>query len=221
MTDDEIEQAVKEEQSIPEQTMTLDKVNAAGCIYQVLPEGFKMELLDTKHPNANMPEFIKWLAGRSAAPFGLSEQFATLAVDGAESFKANQLFSSRAFGEAQHFLEQICDWVIYRWVLWADKKNIIDKRILGENWLRNIKWTWPTAAQLDENSYQDAVEKQLRNMTGSYQEILGPDWKEKLSQIKHEIDWCKENGLPHPSFSMISGGERSGATTIVEENVEL
>lgn len=58
--------------------MTLDKVNAAGAIYQVMPEGYKMEILDQKHPNANMPDFIKWLAGRSAAPFGLTQQFATL-----------------------------------------------------------------------------------------------------------------------------------------------
>jgi len=53
--------------------MTLDKVNAAGAIYQVMPEGYKMEILDQKHPNANMPDFIRWLAGRSAAPFGLSQ----------------------------------------------------------------------------------------------------------------------------------------------------
>lgn len=52
-----------------------------------MPEGYKMELLDTKHPNQNMPSFIKWLAGRTAAPFGLSEQFATLASDGS-SFRA-------------------------------------------------------------------------------------------------------------------------------------
>ena len=78
MTDEEIEEAVKQEQDSNVQTMTLDKVNAAGAIYQVMPEGYKMEILDQKHPNANMPDFIKWLAGRSAAPFGLTQQFATL-----------------------------------------------------------------------------------------------------------------------------------------------
>lgn len=72
MTDDEIKAAVQQEQEANVQTVSLDRVNAAGVIYQVMPEDFKMELLDTKHPNANMPDFIKWLAGRSAAPFGLS-----------------------------------------------------------------------------------------------------------------------------------------------------
>lgn len=73
MTDEEIEEAVKQENASQVQTMTLERVNAAGCIYQVMPENYKMELLDTKHPNNNMPEFINWLATKSAAPFGLSE----------------------------------------------------------------------------------------------------------------------------------------------------
>ena len=73
MTDDEIREAVEQEQDSNVQTMTLDKVNAAGAIYQVMPEGYRMELLDTKHPNNTMPEFIKWLAGRSSAPFGLTQ----------------------------------------------------------------------------------------------------------------------------------------------------
>ena len=47
-------------------------------------------------------------------------------------------------------------------------------------------------------------------MTSSYKEILGNNWKEKLEQIKEEVNWFKENGLPHVAYDMISGGERSG-----------
>ena len=99
MTDEEVEEVVKAAQQENVQTMTLDKVNAAGAIYQVMPEGYKMEILDQKHPNANMPDFIRWLAGRSAAPFGLSQQFATLQTDGA-SFRAEQIVTWPAFYEA-------------------------------------------------------------------------------------------------------------------------
>ena len=49
-----------------------------------MPENFKMELLDTKHPNNSIPEFIRFLAGRSAAPFGLTQQYATLCSTGAD-----------------------------------------------------------------------------------------------------------------------------------------
>ena len=99
MTDEEIEEIAKAEAGENVQTMTLDRVHAAGCIYQVMPENYRMELLDMKHPNQNMPSFINWLATKSAAPFGLSEQFATFMPRGSD-FRANQLFSERAFEEA-------------------------------------------------------------------------------------------------------------------------
>ena len=213
MTDAEIEEAAKAEAGEQVQTMALERVNAAGCIYQVMPENYKMELLDTKHPNQNMPEFINWLATKSAAPFGLSEQFATFMPKGGD-FRANQLFSERAFEEAQKFLEQICDWTLYRWSAWAVKRGLIDRA--PDTFIDDVDWSWPRMEELDELQHQNAVEKKLRNMTSSYKQELGPDWKETLSTIKEEIDWCKNNDLPHPAYSMISGGERTGADAGVE-----
>lgn len=85
MTDDEIKEAVKlEKETQPTQTQSLEVARAAGVLYQVMPENFKMELLDTKHPNNSVPEFVKFLAGRSAAPFGLTQQYATLCSTGAD-----------------------------------------------------------------------------------------------------------------------------------------
>ena len=207
MTDEEIEAATKETIESNVQTVALDRVNAAGCIYQVMPENYRMELLDTKHPNANMPDFINWLASKSAAPFGLSREFATFMPTGAD-FRANQLYSERAFEEAQKFLENICDWCLYRWTLWANKRCLISQR--PDTFISKVDWSWPKMEELDENAHQDAVEKKLRNMTGSYREVLGPDWKSTLETVRDEIDWCKQNNLPHPAFNMISGGERSG-----------
>ena len=207
MTDEEIEAATKETIESNVQTVALDRVNAAGCIYQVMPENYRMELLDTKHPNANMPDFINWLASKSAAPFGLSREFATFMPTGAD-FRANQLYSERAFEEAQKFLENICDWCLYRWTLWANKRGLISQR--PDTFISKVDWSWPKMEELDENAHQDAVEKKLRNMTGSYREVLGPDWKSTLETVRDEIDWCKQNNLPHPAFNMISGGERSG-----------
>lgn len=210
MTDEEVEEAIRQEQQSNVQTMTLDRVRAAGAIYQVMPEKYRMELLDTKHPNANMPDFIKWLAGRSAAPFGLTQQFATLQADGG-AFRAEQLMTWPTFYEGQKFLEGICDWTLYRWSLWANKRGIISN--VPEDFISSVSWAWPTMDELDETAHQNAVEMKLRNLTGTLKDELGSDWQEKLNQIKEEIDWCKKNNLPHPAFSMISGGERTGADT--------
>lgn len=95
-------------------------MKSAGCIYESLPQGFRLELLDTKHPNASMPEFIRWLAGRSAAPFGLGQIYATLKADSSyTAFRGEQMLSWQSFYEAQKFLEGICDWIVYRWAIWA------------------------------------------------------------------------------------------------------
>lgn len=182
-----------------------------------MPENYKMELLDTKHPNATMPEFINWLATKSASPFGLSEQFATFMPKGAD-FRANQLFSARAFEEAQKFLEGISDWVVYRWALWANKRGLISRQ--PSTFIDKVDWAWPQMDELDENQHQDAAAKKLRNMTGSYRDILGPDWKSTLTTVRDEIDWCKKNNLPHPAFSMISGGERTGVDAPSTQKVE-
>ena len=218
MSDEEIEEAAKEEAKSEVQTMTLDRVTSAGCIYQVLPEDYKIELLDTKHPNDKMPDFINWLATKSAAPFGLSQHFATFMPNGSD-FRANQLFSKRSFEEAQKFLEQICDWCLYRWAIWANKKGKIART--PDTFIQHIAWSWPKMEEIDEQAHQDAVEKKLKNMVGSYKEELGADWKEKLLTIKDEINWFKQNGLPHPAYEMISGGERTGAdTNVSKEKVE-
>lgn len=156
MTDEEIEEAARQEAGTAEQTMTLDKVNAAGCIYQVLPEGYKMELLDTKHPNPNTPDFIRWLAGRSAAPFGLTEYFATLGSSG-QDYKSQSIMTWPAFYEAQKFLEQICDWTIYRWAAWAQRKGMVDMSKLGDGWIRKISWSWPRREDIDEVAQQNAM----------------------------------------------------------------
>ena len=214
MTDEQIEAAAKEAAGEQVQTMSLERVNAAGCIYQVMPENYKMELLDTKHPNQNMPEFINWLATKAAAPFGLSQQFATF-MPTAGDFRANQLFSQRAFEEAQKFLEQICDWTLYRWALWANKRGLITNT--PDEFIDHVDWSWPRMEEVDELQHQNAVSLKLQNLTGSIRDELGPDWREKMQQINEEIAWCRANNLPHPAYAMISGGERTGADAGAEQ----
>lgn len=99
MTDEQIEEAAKDESKQEETVVSFQRAMSAGIIYEAMPDDYKMELLDTKHPNQNMPDFIKWLAGRSSAVFGLSEAFATLMPSGAD-FKAQQLMTKPAFMEA-------------------------------------------------------------------------------------------------------------------------
>lgn len=205
MTDEEIEAAAKAEIDVQEKTVTLDRINAAGVIYQVMPEGSRMELLETRHPNINSSEFVRWLASFSAAPFGLTSQYATLKVDGSYSgFKGEQQMCTPAFEEAQHYLEQICDWILNRWSKWAVRKGIVPDRF-GEGWLRSVSWEWPRQKDIDDVKEQNAIQLKLKNQTGSYREVYGADWREKLLQIAEEVKFCNDNGLVHPSQITVSG----------------
>lgn len=213
MTDEEVEEYAKAVQE--EKTVSLDRVRMAGVEYQVMPEGSHMELFDTKHPNGQIAEFIDFLAGKASASFGLSRAFATMDVD-ESTFKAQQLMSWPAFIEAQKALEGICDWILWRWSRWATRKGLL--RGVPDEEVRSISWEWPTLSEVDENASQDANLKKLTGMTGSYKDILGNNWKEQLEQIKAEIQYCKENGLPHPAFKLLSGGESAMVGTPTGQN---
>jgi len=218
LTDEEIEQLANAESEASTQTTTLARAASCGIVYEQLPDDYKMELLDTKHPNDKTQDFIKWLAGRSSAVFGLSEAFATLMPSSAD-FKAQQLMTQPAFQEAQKFLEQICDWTLYRYVNWLGKKKLLDLSRLPSNWMKAISWSWPTIDEMDEVAHQNAVAMKLRNLTGTLSEELGNDWREKLQQSKEELEWCRKNGIPHPALQMISGGERSEAEILDTQSV--
>lgn len=215
MSDEQIEQAVKAEmEEVPNKTVTLDRIKAAGCIYQVLPEGYKFDLLDTKHPNTNSAEWVKWLAAYSAAPFGLTSCYATLKCDSSyTAFRGEQLMAQPTFEEAQKALEQICDWILYRWSKWAVKKGII-QNLFEDDWvLDSVEWEWPILKDVDRVKEQQAIALQLKNNTGSYKEVYGSNWKEQLKQIAEEKEYMNSIGLVHPSEVTVSGA-------IVETNNE-
>lgn len=87
--------------------------------------------------------------------------------------------------------------------------------------MSKVTWFWPQREENDAVAKENAASLKLKNLTGSYQEILGSDWQEKLDQIKVEIAYCKDNGLPHPAYNMVSGGERSESTKFGDDNQEM
>ena len=219
MTDEQIQKLI-EAQNQETPTMSLDVIRNAGTIYQVMPEDYRLELLDTKHPNNQSIEFVRWLANQSGATFGLTSSFTTLNVDNSYSgFRGETLLAEPAFQEAQHFLEQICDWVFYRWSKWAVKKGIIENKF-QENYMRNVSWCWDKLRDVDTLKEINAQKLQLASGISSYREILGSDWQEKLLQISDEIKFCQQNGIPHPSLQTVSGQLIETGTDDNEDNLE-
>jgi hypothetical protein len=220
MTDEQIKELARESTE-GDKVVQFNKARENSIVYEALPEGFDAKQLTMTHPNTNVQTLVDWLANRCAASMGLSKVFATgNPEDG--NWRSNQLFSWPAIRELQKDCEQVLDWCFNRFVTWAQKKGIV-KAYIAEDYMDFISWEWRRVDDFDEVETQTAIDMKLRNMTSTLKEEIGPDWKEHLNQYKSEIEWCKKNGLPHPAFNMISGGERHEAfveTKEEEVNVE-
>ena len=107
--------------------------------------------------------------------------------------------------------QNVLDWVLVRWAKWAERKGIITN--VPADFIRHVSWDFPRMLDTDENAAQDAIAKKLKNMTASYQDVLGPAWKETLLTVKNEMDWMKANGLPHLAFETVCGAVRGDEST--------
>jgi D-serine dehydratase len=54
--------------------------------------------------------------------------------------------------------------------------------------------------------YETAVEKSLKNGTTDYSELLGPDWRKRLSALSEQVNEIRDLGLPLSILEAKSGG---------------
>lgn len=217
LTPEQIEELAKQEaDEATQKTISFNKARENSVAYEALPDDYDAKQLDMTHPNTNIQVMVDWLANRCAASMGLSKVFATgNPEDG--NWRSNQLFSYPAILELQKELEQVCDWVFYRFANWIGAK-IED----ADEFMACVSWTWKGIDSLDPVANENAITLQLKNMTKTYRDILGPDWQEKMKQTAFERAWMKENGIVHPNDLMLSGGQTEQSKSEVEpaEQVE-
>lgn len=145
MTDEEIEQAVKQENDSV-QTISFNKARENSVIYEALPEGVNAQQLQMQHPNSNVEVLVDWLANRVASSMGLSKSFATGNVDDA-TWRSNQLFSYPAILELQKDLEKICDWIFFRYCNYLVSHKVIE--YIDPNIMDYVDWSWKGIDSLD------------------------------------------------------------------------
>ena len=148
---------------------------------------------------------VDFLANRCAASLGLSKVFADGNPEDS-NWRSNQLFTWPAIQEFQHELEQIADWCLYRWKLWAEHKKLINAYIC-QDYMDYVDWEWKGLDDIDEVAKQNGIKLALENCTTTYKEVLGNSWKETLKQVAYERKWMKDNGIVPPQELMISGGQ--------------
>ena len=63
---------------------------------------------------------------------------------------------------------------------------------------------WSEKIQLDPEKHQKVIGEQLRTGIKSYQDILGPAWRENLDEIKAVLDYIQSIGLPKEALSWLT-----------------
>ncbi len=200
--------------------LTFDDFEAIGAMYDLMPPKLKMELLETKRPNPNMPEFIDWLVGMSGGVYGFARPFATLnPIQSYAGFKASQAITKPSITEAQKHLERyILDWAGRNAFKYAIRKGLVTE-VLPENWRNMMEWEWEDLPEVNQVDAENAREKALQNATGTYAEFLGKGARKKLLRFKDEVEFFRVNGLTHPSMKTVSGTViESTATNADQQN---
>ena len=195
--------------------VTLEHLKNIGIRYQDMPEGVKMELFDTKRPNANMPQFIDFLTGLIGGTQGLARVYATMkAQTSYTAFRGEQVMTWPSFEEAQKDLErEVCDWAARLAISRAVKRGEI-AAALPEGWEYMLAWTWPRMREVSEKDAQAALEKKLQNGVTSLTRELGPGEFDKIiEERKREKKAFDDAGLVYPGTTTVAG------EIINEENI--
>lgn len=184
---------------IEEDTFELDNIKGSGAIFDLLPDGYKMELLDTKRPNPNVEGFVKWLSARSGAAVGLAKCYANMeATASYTAFRGEQVMSWPTFEECQKSLErEVCDWVIRKWAKWADRKGLLPVKP-PDGWSEYVTWSWPTMREVDVKRTAEAKKVQLETGLITLSDIFPGDPDGHMQEIAKDIERFHRIGLVHP-----------------------
>ena len=208
-TDAEVDAAVAAAtEGVNETPLELPEIEGAGAIYDVLPPGLKMELLNPTHPNANVIGMVTWIKQNASWANGVAGLFATGKADSSYSASlVEQAITWPKFEDEQQALKLgILDWLVRRWAAWATRKGIIPANLnLPPDWIRRVDYSFPKKREPDAQKEQSAVQLGLKNFTTSLRRIYGPDWRERADEIAEELNYFRERGIPHPALQTVSG----------------
>lgn len=193
-----------------------------GLRTQEMPHGTKMELLDTKRPNANLDAYVDFVLGLVGGSRGLARVYSTLkAQTSYTAFRGEQLMTWKTFRDMQKELERdVCDWAARCAISRAVRLGLI-RSTLPDGWERMIAWTWPKMLEVSEKDAQTALEAKLRNGVTSLTRELGPgEFGRIMAERKAEKTAFNEAGLVYPGETTVSGAivERPTDGSAADEN---
>lgn len=186
-----------------------------GLHAQEMPANRKLELLDTKRPNANMPNYVDFVLGMIGGARGLARVYSSLkAQTSFTAFRGEQIMTWKSFTDMQKDLErEVCDWAARCAISRAVRMGLITSP-LPDGWEHMIAWVWPRMVEVSEKDAQSALQLKLQNGVTSLKRELGPGEFEKImAERAAEKKAFDDAGLIYPGETSVSGEIKSGTDT--------
>lgn len=190
------------------ETLELPEIDSAGAIYDVLPPGLKMELLNPSHPNGNVIGMVTWIKQNASWANGLAGLFATGKADSSYSASlVEQAITWPKFEDEQQSVKNgILDWLVLRWFGWARRRGMIPGNLpMPHDWIRMVEYTFPRKREADGGKEQSAIAQGFRNGTITLHDVIGPAWRKKVEQQRREREAFEGAGLIYPATQTVNG----------------
>jgi capsid protein len=173
-----------------------DRMEAlTGGYMEYLEEGEDFKILDFDRPNVHLQEFLETATCQAGGAMGLTKTYSTLKTSTAyTAFRGDMLIAWAQFYWDQKFLERrFMDWVAVKRLTWAQRKGRI--KALPEDWQESMKFIWPKMPSIDPLKTANSIKQELANGTTDYSELLGPDWRDKLTALADQLEVASSLGL--------------------------
>jgi capsid protein len=182
----------------------------AGGYVDYLADGDTVTIPDLKHPNGNLPAFMDAVHGFSGAALGMASAYTRMRADSSyTAFRGDMIMTWVTYYWLQKRMERIAaDWAGVRALRWAIRKKIV--KPLPAGWEQDISWTWPRMPEVDQLDAENATAQALKNGTLDFSQLLGPDWKRRLSDYAAQVEEIRKLGLPLGILEAKSGGAAPG-----------
>lgn len=192
------------------ETVRVEKSQALkniGLQTQDMPKGTRLEMLDTKRPNAALEAYVDFVLGLAGGARGFARVYSTLrAQTSYTAFRGEQIMTWKVFRDMQKDLErEVCDWAARCAISRAVRLGLI-RSALPQGWERMLAWSWPRMTEVSEKDAEAARLARLQNGVTSLRREMGPgEFERVMAERAAEKRLFDEAGLVYPGETSVSG----------------
>lgn len=185
-------------------SQTYPDIEAMATHFDYLGKDDSVEVLDHNRPNPDLENFVIWLTTQIGIAHGICKSLITGEVTKSYAGYRGELVQSwQTITRWQKSIETVLDWIASKAIESAFKSKEITRPPKG--WQYALSWQFPEMPVADPRHEVTAKTNAIKAGLTTYQETIGTDWDNKLTQLAKEVKRAKELELPLAIFETQSG----------------